>query len=272
MKYLAFLALVVSCGCGGVTSQPVGNPVGPTAVTMQQGQWELVATPSSGLAPIYVEANFTVSNGDVNATVFNTSLFQNVGVIGGLFSDCANFEITGSESNGTFQGGLGSPGATSTAGSFSGAAISSNGGSVSAGSYSANTDACGFELGQTGTLTGYTVAPLNGTFSGTLTGTGQDQVSIQISQDSNFGITATGTSLEAAVTTSLSISPQGASTDNTGGYSNVIGATLQGSGTATNVNGSSAFSVFGHFNPTATQITIVVDGQSGTETGTLTKQ
>jgi hypothetical protein len=79
IKYLAFLALVVSCGCGGVTS--VANPVGPTAVTMQQGQWELVATPSSGLAPIYVEANFTVSNGDVNSTVFNTSLFQNVGAI-----------------------------------------------------------------------------------------------------------------------------------------------------------------------------------------------
>ena len=59
---------------------------------------------------------------------------------------------------------------------------------------------------------------------------------------------------------------------NTGGYSNVIGVTLQLSGTATNVNGSNAFQFFGHFNPAGTEITIGVEGNSGTETGTLTKQ
>jgi hypothetical protein len=87
------------------------------------------------------------------------------------------------------------------------------------------------------------------------------------SQDSNFGITATGTSVQNLVTSTLSITPAG-----TGGYSNVIGATVQGNGTSSSVNGTSTFQVFGHINPAGTQIQVVSIGQSGTETGTLTKQ
>jgi hypothetical protein len=83
-------------------------------------------------------------------------------------------------------------------------------------------------------LNQYKVAPLNGTFSGTLTGTGQGQITFQVTQDSNFGITASGTSVQAGVTTNLSISPSdGSTTNNSSPTSNVIGATLQASGAAT---------------------------------------
>jgi hypothetical protein len=112
------------------------------------------------------------------------------------------------------------------------------------------------------------VTPLNGTFSGTLSGTSSDQITLQITQDSNFGITATGTSVRAGVTTNLSISPAAGPSST----SNIIGATVQGSGTTSNVNGNSTFGVFGHFNPAGTQIQIVGNFQWGTETGTLTKQ
>jgi hypothetical protein len=122
----------------------------------------------------------------------------------------------------------------------------------------------------------YTVAPVSGTFTGTLNGSssGPDQISVQVSQDSNYGITASGTSVQAGVTTSLSISPSDANPNGSVGttYSNVIGATVQASGTSSNVNGNGTFQVFGHFDPKATQIQIGYTGNAGIETGTLTKQ
>jgi len=141
-----------------------------------------------------------------------------------------------------------SPGSSGVEANFS-ATIASNAQSVSGGTYTDNGTFCGFEPARTtGTFTGYVVTPLNGTFAGTLTGgsKGPDQITIQVTQDSNFGITATGSSLQTGLTTSLSISPAGSSTDNTDGYSNVIGATVQASGTSSNVNGNSTFQVFGH--------------------------
>jgi hypothetical protein len=53
---------------------------------------------------------------------------------------------------------------------------------------------------------------------------------------------------------------------------NVTGATVQANGTSTNVNGNSTFQAFGHLNSSATQLQIVVFGNSGTETSTLIKQ
>ena len=110
-------------------------------------------------------------------------------------------------------------------------------------------------------------------FTGTLTSntSGPDQVTISIAQDANFGITASGTAVQNGVTTNLTISPDGTPTDNTNGYSNVIGAELQANGVATNINGSEAFQVSGHINPAGTQITVTVIG-TDTETGTLKKQ
>jgi hypothetical protein len=124
---------------------------------------------------------------------------------------------------------------------------------ISNGSYSApDFSLCSLATSNsTGTFSGYTVVPLNGTFGGSLTGTsaGADKISIQITQGSDFGITASGASSLAGVTTNLSVSPAGSSTDNAGGYSNVIGAIVQASGISTNVNGTSTFQVFRHFNP-----------------------
>jgi len=279
MKWLTALVIVCLAGCGGGSTQQGTTNPNPTInnTTMQTGQWEFVATPSGGGLPVYVEANLAGSNAAIGSTVFNTALFQFGGTVGGQFSDCANWTTSGQVTSGTFSGTLSSPGSTPPTNQVTyTSTLASTGQAVSNGTYSApSSTLCGLASGNTtGTFTGSTVPPLNGTFSGPLTGSsaGNDQITIQVTQDPNFGITASGTSVQAGVTTTLSISPAGTSTDNTGGYSNVIGATVQANGTATNVNGSSAFQVFGHFNSSATQLQVVVFGNSGTETGTLTKQ
>jgi hypothetical protein len=276
--FLLFVSIVL-IGCGGAGTSTTPPP--PTGATMQAGQWEFVATPSTGAKPVYLETNLVLSPGQVTSTVFNTNLFQFGGAIGGLFSDCANFNTNASVTNGILGGMaapqvgvLQSPGTSGPEANFT-ATIASDGKSVSGGSYTDYASLCGLAPPKSsGTFTGYIVAPLNGTFVGTLSGSsaGADQITIQVTQDSNFGITATGTSVQAGVTTNLSISPAGSPTDNTGGYSNVIGATVQANGTASNVNGNSTFQVFGHLNPAGTQIQIVSVGRVGTETGTLTKQ
>jgi hypothetical protein len=280
-RLLVLLGVFCLIGCGGgggSTTAPPSSAPTTSSATMQTGQWEFAATPSTGSKPIYFELNLTGSNAGIGSTVFNTGLFQFGGQVGGLFADCGNWETSNAvNSSGAFSGTLSSPGSTPPENQVAlTGTLATNGQAVAEGTYSApESTLCSLVSGpSTGTLSGYTVTPLNGTFSGTLTGTsaGPDQITIQVSQDANFGITATGTSVQNLVTTSLSIVPAGSSTDNTGGYSNVIGATVQGSGTSSNINGTSTFQVFGHFNAAGTQIQIVSFGQSGTETGTLTKQ
>jgi hypothetical protein len=279
MKWLTLFVVLLLAGCGGGSSTSPSSPSTPQGATMQAGQWEFVATPTSGAKPVYLETNLVVSPNlaGVSSNTSNTNLFQFGGQIGGQFSDCQNWTTTaviadgvlgGTLPDGVSGGTLQSPGSTGTGveATFS-ATIASNGQSVSGGSYTDYDSFCGFEpLQSSGTFTGYIVAPLNGTFAGTLSGNsaGTDQITIQVTQDSNFGITATGTSLQAGLTTSLSISPA------TGG-SNVVGATVQANGTSSNANGNSTFQVFGHINPAGTQIQVSL-GLSGAETGTLTKQ
>jgi hypothetical protein len=283
-KWVTLFAVVALAGCGGGGGSTTTSTPNPQAATMQAGQWEFVATPNSaGAKPVYLEANFVLSPNQVTSTVFNTNLFQFGGAIGGQFSDCANWTtdavvangvLGGTLPDGVSGGTLQSPGSSGVEANFT-ATIASNGQSVSGGSYTDDATFCGLEPAKSsGTFTGYTVTPLDGTFSGTLIGTsaGADKITIQVTQDSNFGITATGTSVQNLVTTTLSIFPAGSSTDNIGGNSNVVGATVQANGTTSNVNGNSTFQVFGHINPAGTQIQVVSVGQSGTETGTLTKQ
>jgi hypothetical protein len=70
------------------------------------------------------------------------------------------------------------------------------------------------------------------------------------------------------VTTNLTIGANSGSS----AYKNVIGATVSSdNGTATNVNGSSTFQVFGHFTPDASQVSFASSNGQWT-TGTLTKQ
>jgi hypothetical protein len=277
---LAVVLCAVLAACGGTSSgSNNGNGGGGGNVTMQAGQWEFVVTPSNGDAPFYVEANLTDSGAGVFASDSNATLYQNKTVdvgpttISAAFCGVAlNGNISGSALTGSlvFVAGGAAP-----LGTFS-ATIAADGQSISAGSYTGGT--CGFVTGSTGTLTGYIVAPLNGRFAGTLTSNeyGPDQVSVSIAQNATFGITASGTSVENANTTALTVSP-GESGCGVGTVcSNVIGAIVIASGgVATNVNGSSTFQVAGHFNTTATQLAIQVQyqGSSAVEltTGTLTK-
>ena len=255
----------VLAACGSTGSGSNGGNGGNGNVTMQAGQWEFLITPSNGAAPFYLEANLTNSGDGVFAAPANVLIYQSVpasppSAIGLGF--CQGFTLNGNISDNSLTGNLNSGGGQTA--TFS-AAIAANGQSVSAGSYTGAS--CGFDSGQTtGTFTGYVVAPLNGTFTGTLTSDiyGSDQVSISITQNSNFDIDASGTSFEDQVTTTLAVSSGGA-----------IGAILDGiSGTATNVNGSSTFGADGHFNAAGTQLTIQVYDNSTGEliTGTLTKQ
>ncbi len=267
--FLLFVSIVlIGCGGAGTSTTPP-----PTGATMQAGQWEFVATPTSGAKPVYLETDLVLSPGQVTSGHLQTSVFQFGGPIGGQFSNCGGYDLYASVANGIL-GGMSTPNVgvlesqPNLEANFT-ATIASDGKSVSGGSYTDYASFCGFESGKTsGTFTGYIAAPLNGTFSGTLSGTSSDQITIQITQDSNFGITATGTSVQAGVTTNLSISPAAGPSST----SNIIGATVYGGGTTSNVNGNSTFGVFGHFNPTGTQIQIVGNFQWGTETGTLTKQ
>jgi hypothetical protein len=166
MKWVALLAVLCLTGCGGGSTQQSSPTPSPNAA-MQAGQWEIVATPSNS-QPVYIEANLTVSDKGVGSTVPNTSLFQNGGPIGGLFSDCGNFQTSSSISNKIFSGFLDQASGFTEA-TFSGASVATNGQSVSGGSYSTSGSLCAFAPNQSsGTFTGYTVAPLNGSFSGTL--------------------------------------------------------------------------------------------------------
>jgi hypothetical protein len=258
---LAVVLCAVLAACGGTTSGSSGGNSGATNATMQAGQWEFVVTPTNGGPAQYLEANLADSGNGVFSTVFNTEGYSAAN--GG----CVNFSVSANISGNSLTGSVSSGG--STTGTFS-ATAASNGQSVSKGSYSGESPDC--DSAGTFTFTGYTVAPLNGTFTGTLSGeNGPDQITISVAQNANFGITASGTSVQAGVTSQLAITPDGTPTDNTGGYSNVIGALLEVNGTATNANGSESFQVVGRFNASGTQIQILAFG-SDVETGTLTKQ
>jgi hypothetical protein len=262
VKHLYKILTLVVCaavfGCGATNRY--GPP--PAFGVMQPGQWEFIATPTNA-PPVFVEANLVVSGISVSATQPNVELFQ---PNGSTFSSCTNLTISASMPNGVLAGtmtGVGS-GVQTT---FSGATVASGGKSVYGGSYT-SPNLCGLAANQSsGTFTGYVVAPLNGTFVGTITGSGQpQQISVQITQDSNFGLTVTGTSIQSGVTSTISVSPNANLPLNT----DIRGAFVYATGTATNVNGTSAFVVLAHVNPTATQITVL--DQTGVQSGTLTKQ
>lgn len=277
---LTVVLCAVLAACGGTTSGG-GNGSGNSGgggngggTQMQAGQWEFVVTPNNGSAVFYVEANLTASGETVFAAVANTGIYQQQTFTGeGIGAGfCGNQTLNGNISGDTLTGNTNDGGSSAYA-TFS-ATIAANNQSVSGGTYTGGS--CGFDGSTTtGTFTGYVVAPLNGTFAGTLTSTsyGADQVSILITQNSNFDFTVSGTSVEGGETNSIS-APLGSSNDGANNYSNVIGATIGAYGTATNVNGTSNFEAVGHFNPTGTQLTIrTLDTTTGeVNTGTLTKQ
>ena len=249
-------------GCGSGSYGNGGSPTPTPNATMQAGQWEFVATPTNA-QPVFVEVNLAISGDTVSATLPNIEIFQ---PNGSTFSACTNFTISASTTKGVLAGTLTGTG-SGIATTFSGATVASDGKSVSGGSFS-SPNLCGLAANQSsGTFTGYAIAPLNGTFSGTITDSGQPhQITIHITQDANFGLTASGTSIQSGVTSTLTVSPNSNLPFNT----DVRGAFVYAFGTATNVNGTAPFQVLAHINSAATQITIL--DQSGVQSGTLTKQ
>lgn len=272
------LAIFIA-GCGSASTA--------NNVTMQGGQWEYVITPDNGSITMLLDANLPGTNAQFSAT--NALIFQPSEI--GLTPTtapiyCSSFNIDASIRDSNLNGKLswGYP-ATHFA-DFSGD-LAANGQSISNGTYSGGI--CGVTSSAVmsgpqikGTLTGYTIAPVNGTYSGTLTNSlyGPDVVTFTITQNADFSLNASGTSVVNGVSTVLV--GQNPQTLN----SVVTGASVFLQGTAENVNGSKFFSFSGHLNPTATQLTVAImsfnpallnDGvpssvPSENLTGALTKQ
>jgi len=91
---------------------------------------------------------------------------------------------------------------------------------------------------------------------------------LQVTQDSNFDISASGTATLNGTTTNFTLTPNSGASS----YNNVIGAVVSASGTATNVNGSTTLQVFGHFTPDASQVSFAALSNGVWSVGTLTKQ
>jgi hypothetical protein len=128
------------------------------------------------------------------------------------------------------------------------------------------TVACGAPLMTSGTFTGQAIAPLNGTYKGSLSD--GNLWTIQIVQNSSFDINATGTTTAQGVTTNLSFGPNSGSLT----HNDVIGATVKASGMATNVNGTQQSQLFGSFVPDASQASVVITSGQTLALGTLMKQ
>src|SRR5690348_3388708 len=111
-----------------------------------------------------------------------------------------SWKLSGAITNGILTASISVGGNIDTAVS---ATVAPDGKSVS-GSFSGGS-LCGFiSSGATGAFTGTLVLPINGTFSGTLSGTGQQcQVTLQIAEDSNFDITASGIVISAGTVTNI---------------------------------------------------------------------
>jgi len=273
MKNVAVVVCLglVALGCGTGSMVNVANNV-----VMKGGQWEYVVTPSNGAAVMNFEANVPGTNVAFNGA--NASIFfpSQVGATGpnatGTPLYCTPFgfngEINGNSLKVAFDWGA----STEHFASLSGE-LAANGQSISNGTYSgqtcSNADSPGTPKANfKGTLTGQTIAPVNGTYSGTVTSSlfGADVVTFTIAQNADFSLNVAGTSSENGVTTMFSTNfPQSTL---------VTGASVLFGGTAENVNETQNFSFAGHLNPAATQlaITLMTVGPNETVSGTLTRQ
>ena len=247
-----------------------GSGSGSSGPNMQAGQWEFALTPSTG-TPFYIEADL-VQNGSnlVSATTTTALLLVGSGPIANSFSACFNVSLTSTGENGIFTGTVSE--SRSTLFELSGS-VTGNGQTVS-GSYTIGSlsTACMFYSVSSGTYTGYIVPPFTGSYTGSM--------SLSVSQDSNFNITANGT----AGSDPVSIVPSGSGPDDLGGYRNAIGAIVEAIGYVSGPSVIDATRLFGHENPNGSSITYVtiVPAAQGTPVwpvesgsityGTLTKQ
>jgi hypothetical protein len=265
---------MVVWGCGS------GNMVNVARnVVMKGGQWEYVVTPNSGGAALNFEANVPGTNLQFNGT--NAMIFypSQVGLTGPTTTPiyCSSLAFNGEINGNTVKGSFDWANTSERFASFSGE-LTADGQSLSNGAYSGQSCAAGDSPGTPkpdfkGTLTGSIIAPVNGTYSGKLTSSlfGADVVTFVITQNPDFSLNISGTSVENGVTTMFASLPQSQTPASLGV---VTGASVFWGGTAENVNGSQDFSFSGHLNPTATQLTATIFqvGSNETVTGTLTRQ
>jgi hypothetical protein len=267
---------VCAAGCGSGKVVSAANNV-----VMKGGQWEYVVTPDNGGIVMDIDANVPGTNvqfNGTNAIIFQPSL---VGPNGPTSSTsplyCSPFAINGEINVNLVKGNFDWADTTERFANFSGE-LSADGQSITNGSYSGTSCNNGSGPGTPGpnlkgTFTGYTIAPANGTYTGTLHSSlyGADVVTLVITQNADFSLNVSGTSVENGVTTvfaSATNLPTGT------GAAAVTGATVSWGGAAQNVNGSQSFQFSGHLNPAATQLTATLFqvGPNEWVTGTLTRQ
>jgi hypothetical protein len=257
---------LTGCGSGGTNSA--------NNIMMQAGQWEYVVVPTDGSIPMYIDMNLPGSNGPLaasNAVIFLPSEDGIPNQTGPIY--CGDFNLNATISDSTLSGKFSWGQPASHFANFSGN-LAVNGESISKGQYSGQT--CLLAAGPEksgphvqGPLEGYMIAPVNGTYTGTLDSSlhGADVVTLTITQNPDFSLNVSGTSVENGVTTALMASTQPQS-------NSVTGATVYLGGSANNVNGSQPFTFNGHLNPNSTQLTVVIMtlGPNENVTGALTKQ
>jgi hypothetical protein len=268
MKSIAtvFVLIVVAglSACGGGSGGGGNNGGGGSAAQMQAGQWEFHVVQNDSGYGYYLEANIVDSGDGIFSTSPNTTEY--CGEIGSPAVD-PGMTLSAAFSGDALTGSIlasNDPGVSTT---FS-ATVASDGKSVSAGTISASDLVCAWSgtgssnNGAGGTFSGYTVAPINGTFVGTLSGDGSpDQVSMTISQDANFGITASGTVNQAGTVSALVITPEG----NIGGVNEIVGAQIQASGTIA----GGPFTLIGQSDPQGDQLSVFLVYGTEREGGTL---
>jgi hypothetical protein len=257
--------LLVACGSGG--SPSTAN------VSMQSGQWEYAVVPDGGSTPMYVDFNIPVTSSIVsasNAVIFNPSVVGLPGAMAPIY--CNGFNLRGSVTETTLKGNMSWGQPSSHFADVSGS-LATDGKSISNGSYSGQTclDTTGPGISGPhvkGSLTGYTIAPINGTFKGILNSSlhGAVVMTLSITQNPDFTLTVSGTFVENGVTSTFI--PTDVPNDS------INGATIAIGDVANNINGSEPFALSGHLDPNATQITIthMSIGINEYITGALTKQ
>jgi hypothetical protein len=263
MIFIAIVLLLATWlgGCGFVAR----NPNAP----MQAGQWEFAMESTNADPTIFIESDLTgpSATGVSTSGLFATRLLklQTGASIGGLFADCTGVQTSFSVSGNKVTASL-SDGTTQLA--QANATLAPDGKSLT-GTFQlvGTTGLCDSAVTSSGTFMGKIVAPLNGTYSGTMSD--GSQLTLQFTQDNSFRITATGTSSAQGVATSLSI---GADSTPPPNYNHVIGAELSDpNGLATNVNGTTPFQVYAHLTADAAQLLFALNNGSWS-TGTLAKQ
>jgi hypothetical protein len=213
--YVCGLVLVssFSIGCGGGSGTSNNQQFTPANI---QGQYEVVAASNSNPTAVsLIEANFTQSGTNVFASKQNVVIIQGTksssGItLNGVGGECDN-KATGDDSiQGTFSSQTqasmslteaGSLGTVSTTGN---ATFSSDGSTITAGTYNIPA-ACGFQT-DSGPITGTQIKPFSGSYAGMLAnGSGStDAVIVSVSQ-SGLNLTVTGTDNGAAFTLTGSV-------------------------------------------------------------------